>query len=85
MSPHNLKYILFSFLVAIEYNGEQHYKYIPYFHKGGTIDFEKQQKRDLEVEEYCKSVGISLLQIKFSDDVKTILENWKLEILLMDT
>ena len=24
----------------IEYNGRQHYEYIPFFHKGGVVDFE---------------------------------------------
>ena len=33
--------------VIIEYNGMQHYTYVPYFHRGGLIDFINQTKRDM--------------------------------------
>lgn len=47
--------------VFIEYNGIQHYKYIPHFHKGGIVDFEKQLERD----NYIRNVFDSKL-IEFS-------------------
>jgi hypothetical protein len=32
--------------IAYEYQGSQHFKYIPFFHRNGVIDFHNQQKRD---------------------------------------
>lgn len=49
----------------IEYNGEQHYRYIPYFHKGGSIDFENQVRRDEVLRDYCKENNIYLIEIKY--------------------
>lgn len=54
--------------IAIEYNGIQHYKYNPYFHKGGMIDFEHQQKRDKHVRNYCKENNIQLIEIDYSNN-----------------
>lgn len=60
--------------IAIEYNGIQHYKYIPYFHKGGIIDFKKQQSRDIYVKKYCEQKGIKLLQISYEQTQEQILQ-----------
>lgn len=46
---------------VIEYNGRQHYKYIPYFHKGGMTDYDKQVSRDNLLKEYCINNKILLL------------------------
>lgn len=66
--------------IIIEYNGEQHYKNIPFFHK--TLDsFEKQIKRDEELRNYCKNNEIKLIEIPYIvEDVssfltKTVIEN----------
>lgn len=61
----------------IEYNGIQHYEYVPYFHSGGIIDFEKQQQRDSYIEQYCKEKNIKLLQISYQDNIFNVLEIWK--------
>lgn len=58
---------------AIEYNGEQHYKYT-HFGKGGK--FESQLKRDDWVREWAKSEGISLLEIKYDQDVGETLQKF---------
>lgn len=58
----------------IEYNGIQHYQYIPYFHKRGLIDFEHQQNRDQKLREYCKDNNINLIEIKYDQDIKEELE-----------
>lgn len=52
----------------IEYNGKQHYEYIPFFHKGGMIDFEKQQRRDNVLRELCDLYkdNITLLEIPYN-------------------
>lgn len=56
----------------IEYNGEQHYKYTPYFHRGGLLDFERQQKRDNYIRNYCKKESINLIEIKYTQDFNDI-------------
>jgi hypothetical protein len=35
--------------LAFEYNGRQHYEYVPMFHKNGIADLEKQKARDAYV------------------------------------
>lgn len=63
--------------MIIEMNGEQHYRYIDYFHntKGDGWSFEDQQIRDDTLRTYCKEHCISLLEIKYNqvDDIPTIL------------
>lgn len=48
----------------IEYNGKQHYEYVPYFHKSED-DFERQQFRDFIVRDYCEQRGIKLIEIPY--------------------
>lgn len=48
----------------IEYNGKQHYEYVPYFHKSEN-DFERQKFRDFIVRDYCEKNGIKLLEIPY--------------------
>ena len=45
--------------LAIECNGEQHYKANKFFY-GGSFDFKKAQKRDELKKEWCKKNKISL-------------------------
>lgn len=52
--------------IWIEYNGEQHYEYKPYFQKSYS-NFERQQLRDQSLREYAKSQGIELLEIPYTD------------------
>jgi len=66
--------------IFIEYNGEQHYKRVPFFHK--TLEeFEKQLRRDEELRNYCTNNNIKLIEIPYvitdvSDFLtKTIIEN----------
>jgi hypothetical protein len=48
--------------LLIEYQGEQHEKYIKGFHKSKK-DFEKQQEHDCRKREYAQKNGIKLLEI----------------------
>lgn len=48
--------------LAFEYNGIQHYKYSPYFHKS-MQDFVAQKKRDKDKEVLCRANGITLITI----------------------
>lgn len=49
----------------IEVNGQQHYKFINFFHKTKE-DFQKQLKRDENVKEYCKENNIILIEIPYT-------------------
>ena len=60
--------------IIIEYNGEQHYKYIPYFHKGGYVKFARQQERDQFIRDYCQDLKIKLIELKEINEIKTNLD-----------
>lgn len=49
--------------IGFEYNGIQHYQYIPHFHRNGIEDLYKQQKNDHKKYEICKKQGIHLIVI----------------------
>ena len=83
----NANYVIVDFIVNyndkvyyIEFNGKQHYMYIPYFHKGGEIDFKKQQQRDLILKNHCIDNSIILIEIPYYentyDRVSHILNNY---------
>lgn len=50
--------------IAIEYNGQQHYKYCPHFHKAKK-DFYSQVHRDDWKRKKCKELGIILIEIPY--------------------
>lgn len=50
----------------IEYDGRQHYEYISFFHEGGIIDFEKQQRRDRVLSDFCELHKDKVTLIKFN-------------------
>jgi len=52
--------------LAFEYDGVQHSKYSPYFHRGGPQDFVYQQKRDTWKDLKCRSMGILLIRIPYN-------------------
>ena len=55
--------------LAVEYNGVQHYKFVPYFHRTKET-FYNQKYRD-EIKKYkCKENGIDLIEVPY--DVKNI-------------
>lgn len=58
--------------VAIEYDGEQHFK--PFAHFGGEDNFKKVQLRDRMKDSYCKNKGINLIRIRYDEDVKEVLD-----------
>lgn len=69
--------LLFDFLVfdgdkvkfAIEYDGIQHYKYVPMFHRGGFVDLLKCRIRDNIKTRYCKEHDIPLLRISYKQNI----------------
>lgn len=69
----NQKYIFIDFLVKynnrkifIEFNGEQHYRYVNIFHKN-TDKFQNQYLRDLSIINYARDNGIEYLEIPYCD------------------
>jgi very-short-patch-repair endonuclease len=61
--------------LLIEYNGEQHYKEKPYFHRKPD-SFECQLKRDELKKDYAEKNGYKLLVIPYTDfnNIESILE-----------
>jgi hypothetical protein len=51
--------------LAIEYNGEQHYKFIPYFHKDES-NFEFQCERDILKNNLCKEQNVKLITVPYT-------------------
>lgn len=51
---------------AIEYNGEQHYKYNSFFHGNDISVFEKYQERDKRKQQYCIDNDIELIIIPYT-------------------
>lgn len=59
----NIDFYLPDYNLFIEYNGIQHYVERQAF--GGKLEFERQQKRDEYVRNYCKENNIRLLEIPY--------------------
>jgi hypothetical protein len=51
--------------LAIEYNGEQHYRYLPRFHRSQK-DFKEQQGRDRLKRRLCQKHGITLIVVPYT-------------------
>ena len=54
--------------IACEYNGRQHYQFIPHFHRGGRSEFEAQQRRDQQKRDACRKLGIFFIEVPY--DIK---------------
>lgn len=53
----------------IEYDGRQHFEYVPHFHRGGIVDFEKQQRRDKVLNDFCELHSDKVTLIRFRYDL----------------
>ena len=60
--------------LGIEYNGKQHYYYVPYFHKNKEA-FLNQKYRDLIKQNMCKDNDICLIEVPYTVSVNNI-ENY---------
>ncbi len=60
--------------LAVEYNGKQHYEFIPYFHKNKEA-FMNQKYRDDMKRRICKENGIYLIEVPYTIKVENI-ENY---------
>lgn len=52
--------------VAVEYNGRQHYEYIPFFHKNDINNFDRQKRRDIFKRLACEKHGITLINVPYT-------------------
>lgn len=52
---------------CIEVHGEQHYKFVPFYHSN-ILNFLKSQKRDREKQEWCELNNIQYIVFKFDED-----------------
>lgn len=66
--------------IAVEYNGIQHYKFIPFFHKNKE-GFLNQKYRDDMKRRICKENGILLIEIPYNVNVNNI-RNYLIEELV---
>ncbi len=57
--------------LAVEYNGQQHYKYVPYFHSSHEA-FRNQQYRDEIKRRICQDNGITLIEVPYTIKTKDI-------------
>ena len=66
VTGHNLELDIYNeeLKVAIEFNGEQHYKYIPFFHRNYE-HFMNQKYRDEIKKMLCKENNIHLIEVRF--------------------
>ena len=56
--------------IAFEYQGVQHYRYIPFFHRKGEEDFHKQQERDKRKLELTTKKRIRIIYIPYKYDYR---------------
>lgn len=71
--------------LAIEYNGEQHYKIVDHFHRNGILDLLKQVENDKLKMERCKENGIDLIVVPYYIDDKAKFIQEQLEQLSSST
>jgi hypothetical protein len=52
--------------ICCEVHGEQHYKFIPFYHNN-VLNFLKSQKRDKEKQEWCESNNIKYIVLAYNE------------------
>jgi hypothetical protein len=50
----------------IEYDGEQHFNYVPFLHNNNIINFEKQVNRDKVLTDFCELHKDKITLIRFN-------------------
>jgi len=74
----NLEFDMFDIdlKLAVEYNGQQHYKFNSFMHRGSRDVFQNQQYRDRIKRESAKKLGITLIEVPYTvkiDDIEEYL------------
>jgi hypothetical protein len=57
--------------IACEYNGRQHYEFVPYFHRNKET-FQNQQYRDHMKRDLCRKNNIILIEVPYTIKIKDI-------------
>ena len=63
---------------AIEFNGKQHYCYVPFFHRNGEGDLLIQKERDSMIKNWCLKNGYKFVEIPYTytaDEIINTLKN----------
>lgn len=55
--------------IAIEVQGEQHTKYVPFFHGKHKINYIDQLRRDKQKLDFCELNSIKLVEVYYSDTI----------------
>ena len=61
-----LDFYIPSAIMAIEVHGQQHFKFVPYFHKS-KAGFAMAEKRDMDKREWCRVNDIELVELRWDD------------------
>lgn len=62
--------------IAIEVQGQQHTKYVPFFHGKYKINYIDQLRRDKQKLDFCELNSIKLVEVYYSDTIsKELFEN----------
>ena len=56
-------------IMGVEVHGQQHYKYIPYFHKS-KAGFLQAKARDMAKIEWCELNDITLVELRWDDSIE---------------
>jgi hypothetical protein len=67
LEPQHLDIYLPEFGIGIEYMGQQHFEPLDYF--GGQTAYEAVVERDKKKAELCKANGITLIYVRFDEDI----------------
>lgn len=66
--------------LAVEYNGIQHYKFTPYFHKSHE-HFLTQKYRDYMKRNLCRDAGITLIEVPYTVQNNKIYDYLRLQLI----
>lgn len=64
--------------IAVEYNGRQHYEFVPFFHNNSKAVFQNQQYRDEFKRRVSKENGIFLIEVPYTvelDQIEDFIKN----------
>lgn len=53
--------------ICFEVHGEQHFKFVPFYH-ANMLAFKKSQKRDNDKQEWCEINGIKYISLAYNED-----------------
>lgn len=83
VTGNNLELDMFNYdlKLAVEYNGQQHYKYTPFMHGNTKDKFYAQQYRDRIKKDACKKLKINLIEVPYTIKENQIEEFLKKELI----